>query len=593
MRAGRRRTRCTRRSSSPSCGATSSRRRRRADVAAALERALRGSGHQIRPVLEAILLLAASSTRARAWSSRRPCSLAGMLRARGRAIDTTTSWVWLSDGAGQRLYYPPDVSGWDDKRWLDTNTIARPLGRRQLRARAADDRRARPRTAYPAETPGRPRRQRARVLGRPRRSTPRPSRLVAFAGTSRRRRDRRPTQQRLAARAAPERPAPADRRLAPTTRPADGPCHLRLRRLLPRRAPARARPRPAAACARSSRACRCPPAPASPPLVPRPRQRARAAGLRRRRCWRGARSRRASRRAAAGPASPVLVSIFLSGGVDSLSLLAPVGDPRYAPLRPDARARRRRPGDAFTEDNRLHWHPTAAPLRDLHRAGKVTRDPGDRLRRRQPVALHLAPLLGGRRDQPARRASAGSGRYLDRHGAADNPLQGLSLDCSLAPALAAANVPVAAVSSPENYDALGARRLGRRASDTRLIDALRRAGRARHRATPSSRAARRAARQTVGAARPAGAARRRTDAPGRRRSPTRATTGFARRLAVLAEMLEHGPAAAGRRARRQRRLRHARQPGRRRCADDLAVLSRSRWPRSRPTSRRAASPTAC
>ena len=26
------------------------------------------------------------------------------------------------DRAGQRLYYPPDVSGWDDNRWLDTNT---------------------------------------------------------------------------------------------------------------------------------------------------------------------------------------------------------------------------------------------------------------------------------------------------------------------------------------------------------------------------------------------------------------------------------------------------------------------------------------
>jgi hypothetical protein len=27
------------------------------------------------------------------------------------------------DDCGQRLYYPPDVAGWDDKRWLDTNTV--------------------------------------------------------------------------------------------------------------------------------------------------------------------------------------------------------------------------------------------------------------------------------------------------------------------------------------------------------------------------------------------------------------------------------------------------------------------------------------
>ena len=43
------------------------------------------------------------------------------------------------------------------------------------------------------------------------------------------------------------------------------------------------------------------------------------------------------------------------------------------------------------------------------------------------------------------------GRWLDRNGRADNPLQGLSLDTTLAPALAAAQMPVAAVSSPTNF----------------------------------------------------------------------------------------------------------------------------------------------
>jgi hypothetical protein len=31
--------------------------------------------------------------------------------------------VWLAEGAGQRLFYPPNVAGWDDSRWLDTNTF--------------------------------------------------------------------------------------------------------------------------------------------------------------------------------------------------------------------------------------------------------------------------------------------------------------------------------------------------------------------------------------------------------------------------------------------------------------------------------------
>ena len=43
------------------------------------------------------------------------------------------------------------------------------------------------------------------------------------------------------------------------------------------------------------------------------------------------------------------------------------------------------------------------------------------------------------------------GRWLDRNGRADNPLQGLSMDATLAPALAAAKMPVAAVASPTNF----------------------------------------------------------------------------------------------------------------------------------------------
>jgi hypothetical protein len=47
---------------------------------------------------------------------------AGLLRALGRGIDTR-AWVWLGEAAGQRLFYPPSVAGWDDERWLDTATF--------------------------------------------------------------------------------------------------------------------------------------------------------------------------------------------------------------------------------------------------------------------------------------------------------------------------------------------------------------------------------------------------------------------------------------------------------------------------------------
>jgi uncharacterized protein (DUF1800 family) len=46
---------------------------------------------------------------------------AGLMRAAGRYVDTT-AWAWLSAGAGQQLFYPPNVAGWDFSRWLDTST---------------------------------------------------------------------------------------------------------------------------------------------------------------------------------------------------------------------------------------------------------------------------------------------------------------------------------------------------------------------------------------------------------------------------------------------------------------------------------------
>lgn len=46
---------------------------------------------------------------------------AGMLRRIGAGI-TTTDWAWIGGLSGQQLFYPPNVAGWDDTRWLDTAT---------------------------------------------------------------------------------------------------------------------------------------------------------------------------------------------------------------------------------------------------------------------------------------------------------------------------------------------------------------------------------------------------------------------------------------------------------------------------------------
>jgi hypothetical protein len=46
---------------------------------------------------------------------------AGLMRGAGRYVDTTV-WAWLGANAGQQLFYPPNVSGWDFTHWLDTST---------------------------------------------------------------------------------------------------------------------------------------------------------------------------------------------------------------------------------------------------------------------------------------------------------------------------------------------------------------------------------------------------------------------------------------------------------------------------------------
>src|SRR5262249_13974706 len=80
-------------------------------------------------------------------------------------------------------------------------------------------------------------------------------------------------------------------------------------------------------------------------------------------------------KAASGPANPVIVSVFLAGGIDALSVLAPVGDPLYHQLRPTL-AVSPTAGLPFAEDPRLRWHPSAASFAKLHAVGKLTVFPG-------------------------------------------------------------------------------------------------------------------------------------------------------------------------------------------------------------------------
>jgi len=154
-------------------------------------------------------------------------------------------------------------------------------------------------------------------------------------------------------------------------------------------------------------------------------------------------------RAASGPAEPVLVSVFLPGGTDALSVLYPALDPTYRKLRPQL-ALPESAGPVFSEDTRLHWHPSLQPFATLHGEGKVTVMPA--VGYTHPDQSHFTSRhfweVGA---TDARLTSGWMGRYLDRAGSMDNPLQGLSLDYQLQPSLASTKVPVASLASPDEY----------------------------------------------------------------------------------------------------------------------------------------------
>lgn len=108
-----------------------------------------GGGYAIRPVLEAILMHP-DFYLGEAMVKPPVVYLAGLMRATGTYVDRE-DWIWVSSDMGQQLFYPPNVSGWDDDRWLDTNTMR---GRWETVAEVMSKNRPDPNDGYDAtETP--------------------------------------------------------------------------------------------------------------------------------------------------------------------------------------------------------------------------------------------------------------------------------------------------------------------------------------------------------------------------------------------------------------------------------------------------------
>jgi uncharacterized protein (DUF1501 family) len=154
--------------------------------------------------------------------------------------------------------------------------------------------------------------------------------------------------------------------------------------------------------------------------------------------------------AEAAQADKVLISIFFEGGIDAMSVLAPVGDPLYSKLRPNL-AQAEGAGPTFTEDPRLQWHPAATSLAKLHEAGKVSAFPA--IGYEHPDQSHFTSRHYYEIGELDIGTHAGwLGRYLDVVGDEENPLQGLSMDGALSPMIATAEKPVAAIDSVDAYE---------------------------------------------------------------------------------------------------------------------------------------------
>src|ERR671916_537296 len=152
--------------------------------------------------------------------------------------------------------------------------------------------------------------------------------------------------------------------------------------------------------------------------------------------------------AAAAPDAPVLVSVFLPGGVDLLDTLVPLHDyGRYADLHPKLKVE-----GVPLAGTSLGLHPSLARgvgggVEGLYERGKIGFLPG--IDYANPDLSHFHSRHFWETGLITDRSASGwLGRWLDGAGGRDNPLQGVSMGYGLAPIMRSGRAPVAAVGSP-------------------------------------------------------------------------------------------------------------------------------------------------
>jgi len=161
----------------------------------------------------------------------------------------------------------------------------------------------------------------------------------------------------------------------------------------------------------------------------------------------------ANAEAAAAPGAPVLVNVFLPGGMDLLDTLVPADYGRYADLRQDVKVT----DPVALAGTDVRAHPSLAAglgggLAGLFGAGKVGFLPG--IDYANPNLSHFDSRHFWETGRIATGPGVGwLGKWIDRHGGGDNPFQAMSLGSTLSPLLRGTGRPAAAVSSPEDAQA--------------------------------------------------------------------------------------------------------------------------------------------
>lgn len=163
-------------------------------------------------------------------------------------------------------------------------------------------------------------------------------------------------------------------------------------------------------------------------------------------------------------AGPVLVVLSLRGGVDGLSVVAPIGDPDYARLRPTIAVPASRA--LATGDRRFGLHPALAPLLPLWQGGRM-------------AAVHAVGTPDGSRShfqatEELERAAPGTSvrtgwlnRVLGIAGTG-TVFEGVTLGSGSPPPSLAGTAPALAMDSLAGFDLAGSDWVG-----TRLATALR------------------------------------------------------------------------------------------------------------------------